>query len=175
MVISGLCLRLLENPDPDSASGYHCVYRKGAGWHGKVFRRAVGPIRGTPIQAARDVAEFWAYWFGDRWQEFFAARKVNAFKFVKGPKGVRILVFLLGKPFYLTRKGKPTNEPSKAWHYENEVIARRRLQWWMRERYGIFEELSGLEMRRAFKSKQIAQEGRERRRVWQAPQVPHLN
>lgn len=137
------CLKVLENLSPESESGYHGVYRHRSGvWYAKFFKRLIGGMESTPKAAALNLARFWHYWFGDHWPSYFRCRMNKAYKALQVEPGVwQVRVYLLGVPHWIGRRGKPDR-------FATDREARRALRKWMFDRYGLFLDWSGLEMRR---------------------------
>ena len=146
-------LAIISNTAPDSTTGYFGVFVHRGRYRAIAFHLRIGEAQITPRAAAIQLVRFWKYWFGPSWASCFRAKKGHAWSIVPTDDGFRVLVYMLGRPFFLgckRRKKRTTWLPVLGRGHvfatkEEAGKAYRLFVWW---RYGMFEKLAGLEIRR---------------------------
>lgn len=134
------CLAILS--DNCNESGYHFVYKcqRRSGYELRIFKRRINTTYSTARDAAIGVARWWHEWFGDDWPDFFAAKNHHAMRYVRLKNGTyRVIVHLMGEPKEITPKQNRIKSLESARAYA---------RLWVRQRYGMFESLAFLELRR---------------------------
>lgn len=142
-------LAVLRTAAPDHPSGYEGVHPRpcptgrlgGGGWVGKAFKRPCGPVRKTPREAARDLAAWWRREYGPGWAGFWRLRKARGYKLLRDGGGVRVMVFVRGRPEYVGRGQRGTL-------FADAAAAVAGYRAWVRERFGAFAGAAGLVLRR---------------------------
>jgi hypothetical protein len=137
------CLSILSARKVESQTGYHCVYRhktvSAKPFIFRGFQRRVSPMFDTPRNAAIYGARWFQYWFGDDWPEFFYGRVLRPVVYTCPNKTWRVHVWIMGVEKNITPRRTILGSLEQAkQHFQN----------WHRNRYGIFEPLSYLELRR---------------------------
>lgn len=141
-------LAVIATTDPTSATGYDGVYMRAENhevrYVGKAFKRPCGPVRTTPRQSAEDIIYWWKRHFGDRWQQFYAARRVRGSAIIPDDCGWRVIVWVMGRMEYVGQDGrKPRGEL-----FATRADAEAGLKRWVKGRFGLFAPASHLVLRR---------------------------
>ncbi len=148
-------LAVLHDPSPDSLSGFHGVYRHKGRWRAVAMQIDVCQWQPTPRAAAIELVRFYFHWYGPNWRRFYEARKSRPFEFVGVSGGFKVMVFLLGKQYYLTprridRRTVWLALPGAGAVFPSRAAAKEAYREFLDYRYGMFAPLAGLELRREF-------------------------
>jgi len=151
-------LKILENPSPDSETGFYGVFREEDHARQNCYRARFGVIAVCEFQpsarlAAIELIKFWKEWFRDDWVSFWRAKKSRPFAYVPSKGGIRVIVFLLGIPYELAYRGRKWKAVSGVGDVlASQCEARAAYESFVNERYGLFAASAGLELRRRFRT-----------------------